>query len=89
VAGSGIDRVEVYMDGERDSGGTLVGDATLGFSDQTAATKYGSQFQSAGWQLTFNPTNYDKGVHQIFAYARSAVSGKENLALLTWNDATS
>jgi Bacterial Ig domain len=88
VAGSGIDRVDVYMDGERDSGGTFVGDAELGFSDQTAARKYGSQFQSAGWQLTFNPTNFTKGVHQIFAYGRSAASGKENLALITWNNAS-
>jgi hypothetical protein len=88
VQGSGIDRVQVYMDGERDSGGIFVGDADLGFSDQTAASKYGAQFQGAGWQLVFNPTNFDRGVHQIFAYARSAVSGKESLALLTWNDAS-
>jgi hypothetical protein len=88
VQGSGIDRVQVYMDGERDSGGILVGDADLGFSDQTAASKYGPQFQTAGWQLVFNPTNFSKGVHQIFAYARSAVSGKESLTLLTWNDAS-
>jgi hypothetical protein len=80
VAGSGINRVQVYMDGEPDNGGTYLGDADLGYSDPVAAG-YGSQFQSAGWRLTFKPTEFHSGGHQLFVYARSAVSGKENLAL--------
>src|SRR5579884_4121602 len=78
--GSGIDRVQVYMDGERDTNGSIyLGDATLGYSDSAAAAAYGPQFAEAGWRVTWKPTNFHQGVHTIFAYARSVLSGKENL----------
>ncbi|MBV9542774.1 MAG: hypothetical protein JOY61_00150 [Chloroflexi bacterium] len=80
VAGSGVDRVQVYVDNERDNGGTYLGDATLGYSDSAAAA-FGPQFTSAGWRLTFKPTNFHANSHLIYAYARSAVSGKEDLAV--------
>jgi len=81
VAGSGIDRVEVYIDAERDNGGTLLGDADLGFSDSAPASQYGDQFASAGWRLTFKPTNFHANTHLLYAYAHSAYSGKEDLAV--------
>jgi hypothetical protein len=80
VAGSGINRVQLYMDAERDNGGTYLGDATLGYSSDTGAT-FGPQFASSGWRLTFKPTEFHANSRLIYAYARSAVSGKEDLAV--------
>jgi hypothetical protein len=80
VAGSGIDRVQVYMDAERDNGGTFLGNADLAFSDPIPASQYGPQFASAGWRLTFKPTQFHANTHMLFAYARSALSGKEDSA---------
>jgi hypothetical protein len=80
VAGSGIDRVQVYLGAERENGGRLLGEAELGFSDSVPAGLYGSQFGSAGWRLTFKPTQFHTNTYLMFAYARSAVSGKEEVA---------
>ena len=79
VAGSGVDRVQVYIGAERDNGGTLLGEATLGFSDSTPVGQYGGQFGSAGWRLTFKPTQFHASTYLLFAYARSAVSSKEDV----------
>jgi hypothetical protein len=78
VAGSGIDRVSVYL-GAREDNGTFLGDAELGFSDATAAS-YGSQFASAGWRLTFKPTKFHSNTYILYAYAHSAITGKEESA---------
>jgi hypothetical protein len=78
--GTGIDSVQVYVDAEKDNGGTLLGDATLAYEDATAAAAYGSQFQSSGWRLDFKPTNLHAGSHTLFVYAHSVVTNKENLA---------
>jgi hypothetical protein len=79
AAGSGIDAVHVYL-GDRDNGGAFLGDADLGFSDSTAEGLYGSQFASAGWRLTFHPTQFHANTYVIFAYAHSVVTGKEDVA---------
>jgi hypothetical protein len=81
VAGSGIDRVQVYLGAERDNGGVYLGDADLGFSDPIPVSLYGGQFASAGWRLTFKPTAFHANTYLLFAYARSAVSGKEDVAV--------
>ena len=78
VAGSGIDRVSVYL-GAREENGTFLGDAELGFSDATAAS-YGSQFGSGGWRITFKPTKFHANTYLLYAYAHSAVTGKEESA---------
>jgi hypothetical protein len=79
VAGSGIDRVQVYIGAERENNGTFLGEAELGFSDPVAQT-YGPQFVSAGWRLVFKPTSFHANTYLLFAYARSAVTGKEETA---------
>lgn len=80
VAGTGIDRVSVYI-GDRDSGGTFLGDADLGFSDTTPEGLYGSQFASAGWRLIFHPTQFHANTYLMYAYAHSVVTGKEDVAV--------
>jgi hypothetical protein len=81
VAGSGIDRVQVYLGAERENNGTFLGEADLGFSDSIPEGLYGSQFASSGWRLTFKPTKFHVNTYLMFAYARSAVSGKEDVAV--------
>jgi hypothetical protein len=78
--GTGIDRVQVYLGNERENGGTLLGDADLGFSDATATDLYGPQFAASGWRLTFKPTKFKANTYLLFAYARSLVTGKEDVA---------
>jgi hypothetical protein len=75
--GTGIDHVSVYIDKERDNGGTFLGDADLAFSDQAATTAYGQQFNTAGWRLTIKPTQLHAGSHTMFVYAHSVVTNKE------------
>jgi hypothetical protein len=82
---TGIDRVSVYVDKERDNGGTFLGDADLAFSDQAALSTYGSQFANSGWRLTFKPTTLHSGSHTLFVYAHSLVTGKESLELVGMN----
>ena len=81
VAGSGVDRVQVYLGAERDNGGRFLGEANLGFSDSIPEGLYGAQFASAGWRLFFKPTQFRANTYLLFAYARSAVSGKEDVAV--------
>jgi hypothetical protein len=70
---------QVLLGAERDNGGSFLGEADLGFSDSIPAGLYGSQFGSAGWRLTFKPTKFHTNTYTMFVYARSAVSGKEDV----------
>lgn len=79
VAGTGVDRVQVYLGADRDNGGTFLGNAVLGYSDPVPASLYGSRFASAGWRLTFTPTRFDNNTYLLFAYARSTTSGEEDV----------
>ena len=79
--GSGIDRVSVYLDKQREDGGTFVGDADLAFADQAAVSAYGSQFSAAGWRIDFKPTTLHLGRgHNLYRLRPPVVTGKENLA---------
>jgi len=60
VQGSGIDRVQVFMDIPPDA--TPMGNADLGFSDANAA-KFGNQFANSGFRLRFRPGDFPAGSH--------------------------
>ncbi len=65
--GTGVDRVEVYLDGERDAGGTRLGQVTYGLQRPDVAAHLGSQqFLLSGYALraTVSP-----GPHTIYVYA--------------------
>jgi hypothetical protein len=70
--GSGIDRVQIFLE-DRDRGGLHLADARLGFANPAAAP--GSQFSLAGWEAV---VNLPSGAHTLFVYARSAVTNKES-----------
>ena len=55
------------------------------FSDAAAQSVYGAQFTSAGWRLTFKPTQLHSGSHTLFVYAHSVVTGKEALETVGMN----
>ena len=65
TAGTGIDRVSVFVD-DRDAGGQLVGDAVLG------------QPNATGFTVTADLSRMS-GSHTLFVYARSSVSGHETV----------
>ena len=78
--GVGIDRVQVYLNGDRGSG-VYIGDATLGSFDKFAVAS-GTQFANAGWQMMFQPNSWidtqtDNHLVQLTVYARSSVTGLE------------
>ena len=80
--GTGIDKVQVYMDADKDDPKTIfIGDAELAFDSPEAAAAYGPQFQAAGWRASFKPTKFKAQGHQLFVYAHSVVTGKETLEL--------
>ncbi len=64
--GSGVDRVQLYLDGPRGQAGSqTLGDATLSGSN---------------WSLAWLPTRFNKVSHHIlWVYARSGVTGEEAL----------
>jgi hypothetical protein len=70
--GSGIDRVQIFLE-DRDRGGLHLADARLGFPNPAAAPD--SQFALAGWEAV---VNLPSGSHVLFIYARSAVTDKES-----------
>ena len=59
----------------------FLGEADLGFSSSTASDLYGGHFASSGWRLTFHPTAFHANTYLMYAYARSALSGREDSAV--------
>jgi hypothetical protein len=80
--GTGIDQVSIYADAPRESSGIFLGNADLGFSDSKAQAAYGDQFANAGWRFEVKTTGFHKGDHNLYIYAHSMVTGKENLVTL-------
>jgi hypothetical protein len=65
--GTGVDRVEVYLDGERDASGTRVGQATYGLQRPDVVGHLGSQqFLLSGFSLQ---TTVAPGPHTVYVYA--------------------
>jgi hypothetical protein len=80
--GTGIDKVQVYMDADKDDPKTIfIGDAELAFDSPEAAAAYGEQFRASGWRTRFKPTKFSAKGHQLFVYAHSVVTNKETLEL--------
>jgi hypothetical protein len=80
IQGSGIDRVQVFMDIPPNA--TPMADAELGFSNASAAL-VGSQFANSGFRLRFHPGDFRAGSHNLYVVAHSAVTGQQ-LVLVFW-----
>jgi hypothetical protein len=84
--GTGVDRVQVYIYGEKGSqNGVNLGDAILGQASANAGNFYTGQFGNAGWQITLTTSNYHAGGAPLYVYAHSKVSGKVTLKTVTLN----
>jgi hypothetical protein len=76
--GTGIDRVSVYLNGDKKSG-IYIGDATLGLYDKFSQ-QHGQD--NAGFQLSFQPNSWmqvgsDNQITELTVYAHSSVTGQE------------
>jgi hypothetical protein len=83
--GTGVDRVQVYMDEPRGQGGMFVGDAQFGGSTPSAAAQFGPRFAEAGYRIDIDPENFTAGNHHLFTYARSSVTGVETQAVASFD----
>ena len=84
TTGTGIDRVQVYMDEPRFQGGMFVGEAQFGGSTPSAAAQYGPHFAEAGYRIDIRPTDFTAGSHHVYTYARSSVTGQETEAVVSF-----
>lgn len=76
TSGVGIDRVSVFLD-NRDTGGEHLGDATLGSQSMMPTP---AQFATSGWVLTTPVLKGTGESHNLYVYARSAVTGQETVS---------
>jgi hypothetical protein len=85
TTGTGIDRVQVYMDEPRFQGGTFVGEAQFGGSTPSAAAQFGPHFSEAGYRIDIRPSDFTAGNHHAYTYARSSASGLETQAVASFD----
>jgi len=76
TSGTGISSVSVYL-GNRDAGGTALGNALLGQPNPQASA--GSQFANAGFSLRTPALPSGNGGRTIYVYARSSVGNAEGV----------
>jgi Big-like domain-containing protein len=76
-SGTGIDRVEVYLDGRP------VASASYGVARADVATGYGAQFTDAGWRASVDLTGAGAGTHQLDARAHSTIENKDTSYTVT------
>jgi hypothetical protein len=69
--GSGVDRVEVYLDG------APVATADYGLSRPDVASGYGAHFANSGWQARIDLSGVAAGTHQLEARAHSTVQDND------------
>ena len=82
VGGSGVSRVQAYLDGPRVAGtGPLIATATLGQKNREA-TGFGDRFLMSGWELTVHPGDMTVDNHALFIYADSAYWPSETLVIV-------
>jgi len=74
--GTGVDKIQVYLDGPMDGGGVLLGNATYGGDRTDVAVALGNQAASkSGFDYVWTPQMLDQGPHVLFVYAHSLVNG--------------
>jgi hypothetical protein len=83
VGGSGVSRIQFYLDGPRQTG-TFLGNPTLG-SNNREATGFGERFLQSGWELTVHPREFSVDKHEFFIYAASAYWPNETLYVIPFN----
>ena len=80
VGGSGISRIQMYLDGPRQSG-VFLGNATLGIKNREV-TGFGQRFLMSGWEMVLHPNQFSVDRHQLYIYALSAYWPNESLQII-------
>jgi hypothetical protein len=83
VGGSGVNSIQVYLDGPRNDGTFLVS-AQLGRKNREA-TGFGQRFLQSGWELTVHPGDLSVDKHDLFMYVASAYWPNETLYIVPFN----
>jgi hypothetical protein len=74
--GTGIEEVRVYLDGEMDRGGRLLGIATYPKPrPDVAAARGNPAFVNSGYDYVWTPRGLTPGPHRLYVYARSTSKG--------------
>ena len=69
---SQIEKIEIYLDGTRDSGGIFLGEAKYGLPSPGTSALYGEKFADSGYSLTWSNTNYNfepGSIHNLYIYS--------------------
>ncbi|MCE5328893.1 DUF5050 domain-containing protein [bacterium] len=69
---SGIEKIEVYLDGIKDGGGIFLGEAKYGLPSPETSALYGEKFADSGYSLSWTNTNYNfvpGSVHNLYVYS--------------------
>jgi len=69
---SNIEKIEVYLDGTRDKGGILLGEAQYGLPSPETESLYGEKFSNSGYSLIWKNTAYNftpGSLHNLYVYA--------------------
>jgi hypothetical protein len=74
--GTGVTEVRIYLDGQRDQGGTDLGAANYGTSRPDVAQANGrTDWANAGYDFSWTPARLSGGNHTLYVYANSTASG--------------
>jgi hypothetical protein len=80
--GTGVDAVRIYLDGPMDTGGRLLGNATIGVSRPDVASSTGNPaYATAGFNYPWTPSGLSGGAHTLYVYAHT-------IATDTWTSKT-
>lgn len=83
VGGSGVSRIQVYLDGPRQNG-TFLGTASMGIKNREA-TGFGQRFLMSGWEIVLHPNEWSVDTHQLYIYALSAYWPNESLLIVPFS----
>jgi hypothetical protein len=83
VGGSGVSRIQLYLDGPR-QGGIFLGNASLGIKNREA-TGFGQRFLMSGWEILVHPNEFGVDRHELYIYALSAYWPNESLQIIPFS----
>ncbi len=69
TGGSGVDEVDLYLDGQAGQGGVLVGSTTVHGPRTDVGNVYGSQFNNCGYSIQANMNGVALGTHTLYVYS--------------------
>jgi len=69
TGGSGVDEVDLYLDGQAGQGGVMVGSTTVHGPRTDVGNVYGSQFNNCGYSIQANMNGVAPGTHILYVYS--------------------